>query len=395
MKDVPAYYILKEDGTPDTSKRSPEGKVFTEQFIKAFKENHPISLAYNYEEVAVKCTDRYVRDLCMQIEKDHNVHNDWNKTFNDFARFKSTYPKELRYQTREYFVDFLIDNGKYEEALLEWETTYNWEGTFNDSDIERLIKFETLLKRPVVNGFHIYCLAPIDNQLTSFGKNNRKEVLKTVEIIIENAYSSHFISRFFKTLEYENKKRLTLPKESYIQFFDHNKKFQKYIGWLNSSAPNQYCKKDGTAKNELVYLAMRSEASRLLREGENEYRLMIGAKKIGESWISETELFYKLKSAFSNLRVIHHGKPKWLGRQHFDIWFPEQNIAVEYQGAQHDQPIEFFGGDQAFKANTERDQLKKEKCRINDCFLIEVRPGYDIKKIISKIEKHLTATKPH
>jgi hypothetical protein len=303
--------------------------------------------------------------------------------------FKETYPSELRYQTREYFVDFLIENSKYEEALNEWETTYNWQGTFNDYDIERLIQFEMLLKRPIINGYHIYCMAPIDNQLTSFGKNNKKEVLKAVEIIIKNEFSNQFISRFFKELSFDNNKRITFPKERYIQYFEPFKKFNFYKNRINITSPNQFSKKNGTANNQLIYLAMRSESSRLLREGENEYRLMIGAKKIGESWISETELFYKLKTAFSNLEVVHHGKPKWLNRQHFDIWFPNHNIAIEYQGVQHDRPIDYFGGNDAFECNKIRDDLKKEKCRSYGCTLIEVRPNYDINEIIIKINELL------
>ncbi len=126
-----------------------------------------------------------------------------------------------------------------------------------------------------------------------------------------------------------------------------------------------------------------------LREAENDYRLSIGAKKVGESWISETELFYKLKEAFKNHQVVLHGRPKWLGRQHFDVWFPEINVAIEYQGVQHDKPVDFFGGKEAYTRNVKRDSLKKDKCLENHCVLIEVRPGYNLEEIIKRIE-HIT-----
>ena len=134
-------------------------------------------------------------------------------------------------------------------------------------------------------------------------------------------------------------------------------------------------------------MSIKEEASRLLREAENSYRLNIGAKKIGESWISETELFYKIKNIYSDLEVIQHGRPTWLGRQHFDIWIPKLNTAIEYQGQQHDKPIEFFGGIEAFEKGVKRDLLKKEKCKENKVNLIEVREGYDLNKIINEIEK--------
>ena len=57
-----------------------------------------------------------------------------------------------------------------------------------------------------------------------------------------------------------------------------------------------------------------------------------------------TELYYKIKETFPNEKVVHHGKPSWLGQQHLDIYFPYKNIAIEYQGLQHQEPVEFFGG---------------------------------------------------
>ena len=129
--------------------------------------------------------------------------------------------------------------------------------------------------------------------------------------------------------------------------------------------------KDGSASAQLVFESMGHEASKLLRDGENPYRLNIGAKKIGESWIAETELFYKIKNVFSDIEVIQHGRPSWLGRQHFDIWIPELKIAIEYQGKQHDKPIEFFGGLEALE---------------NRVKLIEVREGYFLNEIIDEIK---------
>jgi hypothetical protein len=41
--------------------------------------------------------------------------------------------------------------------------------------------------------------------------------------------------------------------------------------------------------------------------------------------------------------VIAHGQPKWLGRQHIDIWIPALNVGIEYHGLQHFQPVGFSG----------------------------------------------------
>ena len=97
-------------------------------------------------------------------------------------------------------------------------------------------------------------------------------------------------------------------------------------------------------------------------------------------------MYYQLKESFSETEIIHHGKPKWLKKQHVDIWFPDYGIGVEYQGKQHDEPIEFFGGEESFIMNQERDKRKKELFNKNNSTLIEVREGYDLEKVVDEIK---------
>lgn len=52
-------------------------------------------------------------------------------------------------------------------------------------------------------------------------------------------------------------------------------------------------------------------------------------------WRTESLLYRKIKNEFSEIEIVQHGQPDWLGKQHFDIWIPEFNIAIEYQGPQH------------------------------------------------------------
>ena len=109
--------------------------------------------------------------------------------------------------------------------------------------------------------------------------------------------------------------------------------------------------------------------------------------KIGEGWISETELFYKISEYFKEYEVIHHASPDWIGRQHLDIYLPSLNLGIEYQGAQHYEPIEFFGGEEAFKKSVERDKRKKKLCVKNNCVLIYAKKGYDLNEITTTIKQ--------
>ena len=129
---------------------------------------------------------------------------------------------------------------------------------------------------------------------------------------------------------------------------------------------------------------------KVLRECENVLREEKGLPKVGEGWISETELFKKLCGCFPNERVIHHAQPAWLRRQHFDIYFPSRNVAVEYQGAQHQRPIEFFGGETAFKNQQERDARKRQLCEKHGCKLVYAYSGYNISDVEHQIIENST-----
>ena len=104
---------------------------------------------------------------------------------------------------------------------------------------------------------------------------------------------------------------------------------------------------------------------------------------------SSIDLFYEIKKHFYNEIVIHHGRPNWLGKQHLDIYLPKYNIGIEYQGDQHYYPIEFFGGEESFKKNKNRDEKKNKLCKDNNCHLIYVNPDYNLDDILNEINQKI------
>ncbi|MCB0748810.1 MAG: hypothetical protein KDC90_15220, partial [Ignavibacteriae bacterium] len=125
----------------------------------------------------------------------------------------------------------------------------------------------------------------------------------------------------------------------------------------------------------------------LMRKAENLLREKHDLPKVGEGWISETQLYYSIKEAFPQTEVVHHGRPNWLGRQHLDIWLPRWKIAVEYHGLQHFQPVDFFGGNDVFEATKERDERKQRLCEDNNVTLIIATSDDAHERIIEKISK--------
>jgi len=126
----------------------------------------------------------------------------------------------------------------------------------------------------------------------------------------------------------------------------------------------------------------------LLRRAENEVRDVHGVPVIGSGWVGESELFDLVRSAFPNQVVMRHARPEWLSPQHLDVYMPSVSLALEYQGRQHYEPVEFFGGEAAFRRQQQRDQRKREACRKAGCTLIDVLPGYDSGALLDRIRAH-------
>jgi len=133
----------------------------------------------------------------------------------------------------------------------------------------------------------------------------------------------------------------------------------------------------------------------LSKDAENLARKEIGLPLIGEGWVSESELYKKIATEFSITKVLQHGRPSWLGRQHFDIWIPHWKIAIEYHGKQHFEPVDYFGGIDALKKNIERDNRKEKLAKENGVELIVVKEGYDLEEIIERIYNIYKEIKNH
>jgi len=122
---------------------------------------------------------------------------------------------------------------------------------------------------------------------------------------------------------------------------------------------------------------------------ENEVRLKFGFKKIGEAWTSETILYYIIQSLFPNKTILRHYRPEFLKGLELDIFIEELNIAVEYQGIQHYQPVKHWGGQETFEKLKERDNKKKTTCSSLGIPIIYFNYNEELSNnyVLSKIKK--------
>lgn len=68
----------------------------------------------------------------------------------------------------------------------------------------------------------------------------------------------------------------------------------------------------------------------------------------------------------------------------FDFYLPDYNICIEYQGIQHYEPLEYFGGESGFELRKIHDRIKRKYCQQHKIDLVEIKYNDDIEESINK-----------
>lgn len=115
-------------------------------------------------------------------------------------------------------------------------------------------------------------------------------------------------------------------------------------------------------------------------EKEKILRQLLLEKRMPSKWKSKENLYRLVVTEFPDAK-FHHS-PKWLWPQHFDVFVPSLQTAIEYQGEQHFVPVSIFGGEQKFKHRLELDERKKQLSLANNVRIIEWKYDEPISKIV-------------
>ena len=93
-------------------------------------------------------------------------------------------------------------------------------------------------------------------------------------------------------------------------------------------------------------------------------------RKFNDRWTHEKELFSYIQNLFPTTNVIRHFRAPWLEGLELDIFIESLNIGIEYQGIQHYQPVEHWGGKSGFIKRRLNDIKKKQLCEHQGITLI-------------------------
>ena len=105
-------------------------------------------------------------------------------------------------------------------------------------------------------------------------------------------------------------------------------------------------------------------------------------------WTSELLCYQLMTEIYKKNTVVHQYRPYFLksekGQLSYDVFVFGKNIALEYQGKQHFEPVDIFGGKEAFEKQKERDFIKKKISEQCDVHLIYVNYWENITKDLIK-----------
>ena len=68
----------------------------------------------------------------------------------------------------------------------------------------------------------------------------------------------------------------------------------------------------------------------------------------------------------------------------FDIYIENLNLCIEYDGRQHFESIEHWGGIKSLQKTKENDKIKNEYCKKRGINLIRIKYNEDIIKVLTK-----------
>ena len=96
--------------------------------------------------------------------------------------------------------------------------------------------------------------------------------------------------------------------------------------------------------------------------------------------LEEINIKYIRQKYFETLRYVNPLS--------FDFYLPDYNTCIEFDGEQHHKSVKWFGGEEGFKLNKERDNCKNIWCLENNIKLIRIKYN-EIDKISKIIKEQL------
>lgn len=303
------------------------------------------------------------------ILKKYNIKRRLFKISKDKTVFFFGKVNDLDFWVKEYYAYHYAEKIEILDNVLNNKKNTNYKVYFNINEIERIYNMNILY------GNEIRVCDYLFSDILGIGTHGQiynNCIAQNIDISKE----SEIFQEIIKAIHVKEKKAMKYLYEEYIKEFETYQALNNIICWnyrfnnFNDSMKavhNAYIERDNTIK-EILGLPLNM--------------------KLKNS--SELTLYKIVKDVFED--AIYQYRTEWLGKQSIDIFIPSRQIAIEYQGQQHFEPINFFGGKESFIRQQENDNRKKKLCIEHNIILIEWKYNENIstEKLIIKLkEKNL------
>ena len=101
-----------------------------------------------------------------------------------------------------------------------------------------------------------------------------------------------------------------------------------------------------------------------------------------ENYLKRKNISFEKEKTFPNLI-----NPKTNYKLRFDFYIPNLKIAIEYDGKQHNESSNYWGGSQGLQERQERDEIKNKWCKDNKIELIRINSIDLIPTLLKDIEE--------
>jgi hypothetical protein len=366
---------------------------FERDLVVDIGDSHSYLFAYGFELIDLFVRSKDIEQLCLQ-----------------FGRIATAYPgaKVISYLDM-WFIQALLYVGMFDEAW-EVQCAGKWDNRGRGIRFEDFLNIKCFLSHQPLDGADLIAWMSYRSDLTSFGKSIEDAVQSQATRRLrefEQVHGMSLVDHFLDDWDWDCVTAESL--EQFREYYDSSSEWEKRVdqdmngiqqgrSWKSHRSifsgmrdPDPKIVHDPDPKITFKILPQTARRAlvmyvrQFLRECENEVRADRGMPRIGEGWMRETQLYWEVNRLFPDLKVIHHGRPSWLGRQHLDIYIPEAQVAVEYQGKQHYEAVKFFGGEDALKKREELDRRKQQKCEDNGVALIIVDASYDWEQLSKQL----------
>lgn len=112
------------------------------------------------------------------------------------------------------------------------------------------------------------------------------------------------------------------------------------------------------------------------------YCNMVRGEKRILDYLLQYNIEYEKQKSYDNLYGTGGGKLS------YDFYLPNFNLLIEYQGLQHEIPVEYFGGEEKFLKQQEHDKRKRNYALNNNIKLLEIW-YYDFNNIEEILNKNI------